>query len=856
MAAGRWIAGVGFAVVAIAGIGVRSAAAQPAPHAELQLEDGEAYAGMPFTLSMVAEGFDEDPAPAQPTLTIPGIRVSPMGGTPQAMAINFNGRRMDRVTWVFQWRLEADKAGDFTVPALTLTQGSAKASTRAVKLVVGELPTTDQMKLEVVLPDRPVWVGETVTVQIHWLLQANPHGQDFSVPLLGMDDAFTITAPPVTNARQALAFAAGSRDLQLPYTRDDVTIGGAQYSRFTFEAMIAPKQPGTIEVPPASVVALFEVNGRRDFFGQLPTKRFRVADQGHTLEVKPLPQTGRPPAFSGAVGSSFSIAVGASKSVVQLGEPVELTITVRGDQRLDTLALGSLADAGLPRDQFAAPDEPPAGELSDDARTKTFKVAVQVTGAATEIPALSFAYFDPVKATYQIIHSEPIALSVKGGTMVGAGDVVATAKSHKSSTGPDAGGGGELSLVGADLALSAADDALAAPIGGAWLWIALALLYAVPLGVLAFRIHRTRTASKREEASEVTAARRAFEYELSKAAAAPARDSVGKLVAAVRALARALGRELDDDGLLGRVETEAFAPDAASRPLSAAHRDQLLALVKRLLVKRPKDGAGGGKRDATRAVATIALIAGLAGVAGVAGIARADAVGEGRGAYKDALAASDINLRRSDFRAAEERFAAAVDAHPGRPELLTDWGNAALGAGDVATATLAYRRALAIDGSNARARRNLTWLRSKQTTSLQTTTGGATDTLFFFHSWPRPRRLLIGGIAFALAVLLIVPWAGRRRRAFVAIAIAPAAVWIAMMVSVVVEDRHHDDGVVMESAVLRAADSAGAPAALVAPVPPGIEVTILEHRDTWLKVRLASGTTGWLPSGTVEKVVE
>jgi len=218
----------------------------------------------------------------------------------------------------------------------------------------------------------------------------------------------------------------------------------------------------------------------------------------------------------------------------------------------------------------------------------------------------------------------------------------------------------------------------------------------------------------------------------------------------------------------------------------------------------------------------------------------------------------DATARKAAFARAAAALGEATRAQPDRPELLADWGNAALGAGDVATATLAYRRALAIDGSNARARRNLAWLRSKQSETVQSGHSSATDTLFFFHSWPRPRRILIGGIAFALAVLLIVPWAGRRRRGLVALAIAPAAVWVAMMVSVVVEDRHRDDGVVMESAVLRAADSAGAPAAAGAPVPlpAGSEVTIVEQRDTWLRVRLGGGTTGWLPSGTVEKVVE
>jgi hypothetical protein len=138
---------------------------------------------------------------------------------------------------------------------------------------------------------------------------------------------------------------------------------------------------------------------------------------------------------------------------------------------------------------------------------------------------------------------------------------------------------------------------------------------------------------------------------------------------------------------------------------------------------------------------------------------------------------------------------------------------------------------------------------------LRTGGGGATDTLFFFHGWPRSRRILFGAIAFALGALLLVPWTGRRRRGAAALALVPAAAWLALTISVLVEDRRGSDAVVMEGAVLRAADGAGAPAALSTPIPPGAEVTVLERRDTWLRVELGGGTTGWLPSGTVEPIV-
>jgi hypothetical protein len=212
------------------------------------------------------------------------------------------------------------------------------------------------------------------------------------------------------------------------------------------------------------------------------------------------------------------------------------------------------------------------------------------------------------------------------------------------------------------------------------------------------------------------------------------------------------------------------------------------------------------------------------------------------------------SARKAAFARASTLLGQAVRAEPDHPELLADWGNAALAAGDVATATLAYRRALALDAENPRARHNLAWLRSRQPELLRPADDSANDSLFFFHTWPRSHRLLVGALAFAAALLLLVPWRGRRRRAFVGFALLPAAVWIAMTVSLVVEDRHADDAVVIDDAVLRAADSTGAPAAMAQPLPKGAEVTITERRDAWTKVRVSSGTTGWVPAGSVEPV--
>nr|HEX4318973.1 BatD family protein [Kofleriaceae bacterium] len=846
-------------------VAARPAHADSDARADWRLE-GRAHVGVPFVLDLVIDGFEEQPAPEQPKLDIPNAHVTALPAGPPNVSRSIqivNGRRTDsaRVTWVLRYRVEADKDGSLRVPAVTVSQGSHHATTRAGELPVDSIPSSDDMKLELGLPDRPIFIGETAKVTLTWLFRRDPADRpQFSVPLMNLDEV-TVSAPPIVDKKQAIELEAGGKTLELPYVIDQTTIDGKATHRLVISFYLAPRKAGTLAVPASSVVAALAV-GQPDFFGNAESRLFRASDLARSLDVRPLPEQDKPASFAGAVGSQFSIAVTASRSVVQLGEPVELSIQVKSDQALDTLALPRLdGPGGLPKDKFSVPEDTTTGELSDDGKTKTFKVTAQVIGQATEVPAIEFAYFDPKTRAYNTIHSDPIALSVKGGTMVGANDVVGAAPVRPGSGAGAPGAGGDVSVADADLALADPADLDATPLGGALLWTLLGLLYLVPLAVFGVRTWQLRTAGDREDAAEVRAARRRVEMALSAADGKPARDTAGELGAALRALARVVGRDdvtgdADATGLLAKIETESFAPAASSAPLSRELREAARALARRWA------GEARTRKRLPRAVVVLALLAAAVAATGTRADAApaapapvSDAISDGRALYQQAMQTTQATARRASFARAEAAFGDAARATPDRPELLADWGTAALAAGDVATATLAFRRALAIDGSNARARHSLDWLRARAGDGFRPATGGATDTLLFFHQWARARRLVVGAVAFALGVLLLVPWTGRRRGWQVGAAIVPMLVWFVMLVSVVFEDRHVDDAVVMDAVVLRAADAAGAPAALAQPLPRGAEVVILEERSGWTKIRLASGATGWVSTGTVQRVL-
>jgi hypothetical protein len=160
---------------------------------------------------------------------------------------------------------------------------------------------------------------------------------------------------------------------------------------------------------------------------------------------------------------------------------------------------------------------------------------------------------------------------------------------------------------------------------------------------------------------------------------------------------------------------------------------------------------------------------------------------------------------------------------------------------------------LTLAPDDRRSARNLAWVRGRLPPELRPAGASAADTLWFFHTWPRSRRLIVGALAFAIAILVLVPWRGRRARGLTPVAALGGLIWLAMSLSLVLERDRPDDAVVMQALVLRTADHAGAPAARATPLPAGVEVAISERRGDWVRIR-AGAVTGWLPAAAVEPV--
>ncbi len=887
--------------LAVTGLGGTAHAQQVTLH--VQGQGRQIYAGLPFVLAVSAEGFEPEPEPTVETPVIPGCDVTFLGVAPNVSTsiTIFGGTRKEerRVEFVYRYRVEAREARDYQIPAITVTQGNLRATTRSTRFTAISVPASSDMRIELDLPDRPLWVGETFDLHIDWLLRLDPGEPSFSIPLFDDPSWIDVHAPAVGNQRrrEVLPIAVGDRDIEVPYTQDNVTTGGTTFTRVRMNVPVTPLKAGTLKVEPAQVVAELPVGMGRDTFGFAVrrTQLFRAEDVPRTLEIRPLPLADRPPSFAGAVGTAFSVKVQASRTVVRVGEPIELEILIRGDGRMEGLSLPPLVNAqGLPAELFTVIDSPATGELVDtgDGKGKRFRVTVRLQSAdAREIPRIGFSYFDATRGQYQTAYSEPIALQVAGASVVGTADVVSAAAlrpAEEAGTPQAQTPTGVGSFVGADFSLSHAGDTLAAAWTVSELWPLLLALYGAAMLIAMVRLWQVRTRERRGQSSDVKQALRAVQQALARAGSTPGREAAPELLSALRGLARVTGQRAGGD-VIARIETESYSPAAATQPLDAGVRAEAEALARSWAQAQAAGadrGAGNGKgTGGPTAVAMMLLAGALLGAQPAAAAAEAqpaaaaaeaqpaataaragpapasdpdpgERIEQARQAYAEALAQTERDARTRGFARAEAMFRTLVDSCPDCPALATDWGNAALGAQELGRATLAYRRALALDPGHDQAERNLTWVRERAPAWLpRPTRESAADSLFFWHyALSVPARHLIAAVSFAAAVLLLAPW-GWRPRLRRGLAVVPVVVWLAMIASVVTASDPGADAVVLADAtVLRTADSTGASPALPNPLPAGAEVVIREERGAWTRVALADGTTGWLSGSAIERV--
>ena len=182
------------------------------------------------------------------------------------------------------------------------------------------------------------------------------------------------------------------------------------------KTVLYPQKTGELSIEPLVYdIAVQVPTNRRDVFGQVLSNVNKTVSAGKVkINVKPLPNQGRPDNFSGAVGN-FDLLVNTTKKELLISEAFQLNIEIRGKGNFNLF-------------NFPSVNLPATLEVYEPERIEKLKTNFQgINGSLKDqytvvpsspgkyaIPKISFTYFDPKDTSYKTKTSSINYVNVKG----------------------------------------------------------------------------------------------------------------------------------------------------------------------------------------------------------------------------------------------------------------------------------------------------------------------------------------------------------------------------------------------------------------------------------------------------------
>ncbi len=184
------------------------------------------------------------------------------------------------------------------------------------------------------------------------------------------------------------------------------------------KVVLYPQKTGKLKLEPYVINLNIDVpTSRYDIFGNRIVRKVQqsITSSTRIVNVKPLPEEGKPADFKGAVGD-FNFSVTASKSSLDAGESLQTKVRVSGK--------GNLKLFELPKITVPSSLEVYEPEHKENVRTNLAGMQGEILDVYTivpqykgkyPLPEVSFSYFDPKAKTYKRLTSEQLVIDVVNG---------------------------------------------------------------------------------------------------------------------------------------------------------------------------------------------------------------------------------------------------------------------------------------------------------------------------------------------------------------------------------------------------------------------------------------------------------
>ena len=200
------------------------------------------------------------------------------------------------------------------------------------------------------------------------------------------------------------------------------TLNGTRYSVATLkEIILFPERSGKLTLDPLGMTFMVRVPVPTNdpfemmFGGSYKDTKYKVRSQPITINVKPLPESGKPEGFQGAVGN-FSLEASADRIELKANESLNYTLKISGSGNLKLLKVPQLS--------LAADIEKYDPKVNDDIketvggvngkREFTYLLIPRHEGKF-ELAPFKFSYFNPATERYVTLTSKGYTLKVAKG---------------------------------------------------------------------------------------------------------------------------------------------------------------------------------------------------------------------------------------------------------------------------------------------------------------------------------------------------------------------------------------------------------------------------------------------------------
>ncbi len=215
-------------------------------------------------------------------------------------------------------------------------------------------------------------------------------------------------------------------------TRKDKDGNDATYWQYDFVREFTPRQVGRLALGPVTLEGVFVTTADEE--GRVSAEEIYAMAKPAEVLVKEVPEAGRPDTYVGAVGR-FKLSASLAPTQAKVGDPMTLTLTLRGRGTLENAVAPDLARLPEIAGRFRI------YEATQETKADSCRFTYGLRPLSAEVksfPAVPVSYFDVETERYVTLRTAPVPMDVAQAERLSDDQIVATpggpARKHELET--------------------------------------------------------------------------------------------------------------------------------------------------------------------------------------------------------------------------------------------------------------------------------------------------------------------------------------------------------------------------------------------------------------------------------------